>query len=133
MQFKRVHEAGIVTNDVSISNVILDTQDKMTLIDFGFAGRIREEVLSFFPPWKSRRAHFLVEIDNEAFDEVCNLCKEGTLQIPSPSQATIKAYFCFEEVTILLASSLDSPSHRTLHSWTPPRFTTWVHTHLLIS
>ncbi len=88
---QRVHEAGIAINDVSISNIMLDAQDKITLIDFGFAGRIGEEIPSFFPPWKSRRALFSVETDNEAFDEICNLCKEGTLQNPNPSQATINA------------------------------------------
>lgn len=82
---KRVHEAGIAINDVSISNIMLDAQDKITLINFGFAGRIGEEVPSFLPPWKSRRALFSVETDNEAFDEICNLCKEGTLQNPNPS------------------------------------------------
>ncbi len=90
---KRVHEAGIAINDISISNVMLDAQDKITLIDFGFAGRIGEEVPSFFPPWKSRRALFSVETDNEAFEEICSLCKEGTFQIPNHSQATINACF----------------------------------------
>ncbi|MCJ1335902.1 hypothetical protein MMC09_001176 [Bachmanniomyces sp. S44760] len=72
---ERVHKAGIVFNDVSISNVMLDAQDRITLIDFGFAGRIGEDIPSFFPPWKSRRAQFSVETDNEAYNEVCDLCK----------------------------------------------------------
>ncbi|KAL9123652.1 MAG: hypothetical protein Q9217_006935 [Psora testacea] len=86
---KVIHEAGIAINDVSISNVMLDVQDNITLIDFGFAGRIGEEIPSFFPPWKSRRALFSVETDNEAFNEICNLCKEGTLQIPNTPQASV--------------------------------------------
>ena len=79
---KKVHGAGIAINDVSISNIMLDAQDKITLIDFGFAGRIGEEVPHFFPPWKLQRARFSIETDNDAFDEICKLCKEGTLQIP---------------------------------------------------
>lgn len=73
---RRVHATGIAINHVSISNVMLDAQDKITVIDFGFAGRIGEKVRSFFPPWKSRRELFSVETDNEAFIEVCNLRKE---------------------------------------------------------
>ena len=114
---KRVHETGIAINDVSISNVMLDAQDKITLIDFGFAGWIGEEVPSFFPPWKSRRALFSVETDKEAFDEICNLCKEGTLQIPNPYQATIDACFQVEGATILQASRLNSPNCRTYWSF----------------
>ncbi|KAI9799440.1 MAG: hypothetical protein M1825_004540 [Sarcosagium campestre] len=72
---KRVHEAGIAINDVSISNVMLDANDKITLIDFGFAGRIGERIPSFFPPWKSQRALFSVETDIEAFQEIRNDCE----------------------------------------------------------
>lgn len=74
-----VHEAGIVVNDVSISNIMLDAQNNITLIDFGFAGRIGEKVPDFFPPWKSQRALFSVETDYKAFDEICEICKDGTL------------------------------------------------------
>jgi len=35
-------------NDVLISNVILNARDKITLINFGFTRRIRENVPTFF-------------------------------------------------------------------------------------
>ncbi|KAI9889124.1 MAG: hypothetical protein M1814_005786 [Vezdaea aestivalis] len=73
---RMVHEAGVVINDVSVSNVMVDEHDKITLIDFGFAGRIGQEVPFFFPPWKARRTLFSVESDDEAFQEVRNLCLE---------------------------------------------------------
>lgn len=93
---ERVHETGIAINDVSISNVMLDAQDNITLIDLGFAGRIGETVPSFFPPWKSRQALFSVETGNEAFDEICKickLCKDCTLQSSNPSPANTNACF----------------------------------------
>ena len=45
-----VHEAGIAINNISISNVMLDANDGIILIDFGFAERITEEIPSFFLP-----------------------------------------------------------------------------------
>ncbi len=76
---ERVHEAGIAINGVSISNVMLDAENNITLIDFGFAGPIGQVIPSFFPPWKSRRALFSVEADNESIDEICKICKVSTL------------------------------------------------------
>lgn len=113
---KRVHEAGIAINDVSISNVMLDAQDNITLIDFGFAGRIGEKIPSFFPPWKSRRALFSVETENEAFDEICKicrLCKDCTLQKSNRSLATTNACLWVEEATVLRSSTLNAPRRRT--------------------
>ena len=75
---KKVHEAGIAINDVSISNVMLDAQNRITLVDFGFAGHIGEEFPSCFPSWKSLGEFFSVETDNKAFHEICNLYKDST-------------------------------------------------------
>jgi len=89
---RMVHKAGIVMNDVSISNVMLDARDKITLIDFGFAGRIGENVPTFFPSWKSQQALFSVETDNVGFDEIHELCRERASQIQIPFPATTHVY-----------------------------------------
>ena len=47
---RTVYRAGVVINNVSISNVIRDADSNIRLIDFGFAGRIGYKVPAFFPP-----------------------------------------------------------------------------------
>lgn len=77
---RTVHRAGIVINDVSISNVMCDAEGNIRLIDFGFAGRIGHKVPAFFPPWKLQQSIFSIEIDNKGFEEIVAICKESALQ-----------------------------------------------------
>ncbi|KAI4129293.1 MAG: hypothetical protein LQ338_002302 [Usnochroma carphineum] len=82
-----VHRAGIVINDVSISNVMRDAEDNIRLIDFGFAGRIGCEIPVYFPPWKSRQSLFSIETDMKDFEEILDTCKKRALQFKtSPNQ-----------------------------------------------
>ena len=72
---KTVHRAGIVINDVSISNIMRDAEGNIRLIDFGFAGRVGHKVPAYFPPWKSQQPFFSIETDTKDFEELLAVCK----------------------------------------------------------
>ena len=103
---RTVHRAGVVINDVSISNVMRDAEDNIRLIDFGFAGRIGHKVPAFFPPWKSPQSVFSIETDNKGFEEIVAICKESALR--DEALPLISSNICsqFERATVSKARKL---------------------------
>jgi Protein kinase domain len=78
---KKVHAAGVAMNDISISNVMLDRDDNITLIDFGFAGKVGTRVPPYFPLWKSKNSFFSIETDDEDLTKMFNACTSACDQL----------------------------------------------------
>jgi tRNA A-37 threonylcarbamoyl transferase component Bud32 len=64
----QLHSAGICHGDITPSNIMKDQRGRITLIDFGFAGRVGSTVPSFIPSWVYTDGVFSVDIDLKAFD-----------------------------------------------------------------
>ncbi len=64
----RLHTAGFSHGDFSPSNIMKDESDRVTLIDFSFAGRLGTAVPSFFPPWVYTAGIYNIDSDLEAFN-----------------------------------------------------------------
>ncbi|KAI9707059.1 MAG: hypothetical protein M1836_000019 [Candelina mexicana] len=85
----KVHEAGVIINDISPSNVMLDQDDNITLIDFGFAGRNGASVPDYFPRWKAERPVFSLETDVEDLKKMSQLVVEQRGQKNRLSSGTV--------------------------------------------
>ncbi|KAI9674985.1 MAG: hypothetical protein M1817_001391 [Caeruleum heppii] len=70
-----IHESGIVHNDLSPSNLMLNHQGVLTVIDFGHAGHIGQEI----PPHKTKgkdstRNVFSVDIEQQNLCKLIDIC-----------------------------------------------------------
>ncbi|AEO60715.1 hypothetical protein MYCTH_2316220 [Thermothelomyces thermophilus ATCC 42464] len=63
----RLHSAGFCNGDVTPSNIMKDGNDRIILIDFGFAGRVGSAVPPFIPNWVYASGIFEAEGDLKAF------------------------------------------------------------------
>jgi len=64
----RFHSAGLSHGDVSPSNIMMDEDGYLVLIDFSFAGRVGSAVPSFFPSWVYPDGIYGINSDIERFD-----------------------------------------------------------------
>jgi hypothetical protein len=64
----RLHSAGFSHGDFSPSNILMDEDGHLVLIDFSFAGRVGSAVPSFFPSWVYTDGIYGIGIDLERFD-----------------------------------------------------------------
>ncbi|KAK0806638.1 hypothetical protein LTR75_002526 [Friedmanniomyces endolithicus] len=64
-----LHRRGYCHGDLSPSNVMLDEDGEVVLIDLSFAGIIGEEVPSYIPRWAHNNGTFCKEVDESTLDE----------------------------------------------------------------
>jgi hypothetical protein len=64
----RLHSAGFSHGDFSPSNIMMDEDGHLVLIDFSFAGRVGSAVPSFFPSWTYTDGIYGIGSDIERFD-----------------------------------------------------------------
>ncbi|KFY25146.1 hypothetical protein V493_04810 [Pseudogymnoascus sp. VKM F-4281 (FW-2241)] len=71
LAFAEVHRNGVVHHDISPSNIMLNQKGKITIIDFGRAGYIGQEVPSIKTVGKPKEnAIYSVESDNDSLEKV---------------------------------------------------------------
>lgn len=58
---KQLHAAGFSHGDVQPSNIMKDKTGRIVLIDFGFSGRIGDEIPSFFPKYVYQNSSTFIE------------------------------------------------------------------------
>ncbi|OBT74538.1 hypothetical protein VF21_07535 [Pseudogymnoascus sp. 05NY08] len=69
--FEEVHRSGVVHHDISPSNIMLNQKGKVTIIDFGRAGYIGQEVPSIKAVGKPKEKEiYLVESDISSLERV---------------------------------------------------------------
>lgn len=69
--FEEVHRSGVVHHDISPSNIMLNKKGKVTIIDFGRAGYIGQEVPSIKAVGKPKEKEiYSVESDNISLERV---------------------------------------------------------------
>ncbi|KAK0272970.1 hypothetical protein LTR35_012642 [Friedmanniomyces endolithicus] len=64
-----LHRRGYCHGDLSPSNVMVDNDGKVVLIDLSFAGVIGEEVPSYIPRWAHSSAVFSEAVDESKLEE----------------------------------------------------------------
>lgn len=69
----QLHCAGFSHGDFTPSNIMKDKNNRIILIDFGFAGRLGSAVPSFFPSWLYTGGIYSNESDLEAFQRYTSL------------------------------------------------------------
>ncbi|GAB7353736.1 hypothetical protein MBLNU459_g4133t1 [Dothideomycetes sp. NU459] len=66
-----LHNAGFCHGDLSISNIMQDRKGKVKFIDFGFAGKIGDQVPDFIPAWVYHPVSFFTtDNDERALNEM---------------------------------------------------------------
>ena len=77
----KVHKAGYVTADVTVSNVMLNYEKQLRLIDFGQAGKLGEPLPEYHPSRRLGKRTFELDMDIAGFEGI----KWRTSMIPSCS------------------------------------------------
>lgn len=67
---QHLHQAGFCHGDLNPSNIMKNTQGAITIIDFGFAGRIGSVIPKCVPTWVYPGPDFTVDTDKQALDQL---------------------------------------------------------------
>ncbi|KAF2691933.1 hypothetical protein K458DRAFT_448697 [Lentithecium fluviatile CBS 122367] len=67
---KKFHEAGYSHRDLSLSNIMKDSQESIVVIDVSCSGPVGKEIPSWVPNWAYERATFHTESDIKQMEDI---------------------------------------------------------------